>query len=279
MRFSRAESVWRDAKHKGQYRYAVVEIGLLPDAPRLRLLQSDRPKQPLMQQREFAPLQAIGPWLLDVSDLEFAEFLTLEPFRDTPALMGWIRTDCPLNKLSEHLGDALLAKDDTDTVYLLRSYLPTTLPLLHARTDAAWRDWLFGPLHDWWLPQPDQGWQCLTGLGLDAPADYQPIHLDSELWQALELDPLVYSLTGELERHAPEVFTSPCHGDRLDQVKRAIEAGRDEGLLQRQDLSLFATLQLFDRQFPADWPKWPQTMALVREQGIPLAQAIRMLPE
>lgn len=277
MTLSVVEQAWVDAKRNEQNCYAIVEVGLLPDAERLHLLQTEFLKQSLMQQDEFAALREHGPWLLDISHLEFNDFLALEGLAGTQALMGWIRTDCSFTDLAKHLSNALLAEDDASSVYLLRSYTPTTLPLLYARNDAPWHAWLFGPLQDWWLPNAEGDWQCLSGFGLEHPSDYQPLHLDAGLWQALALDPVVFSLTSELEQSAAEVFTSECHGDRLTQVTRAVEAGRSEGLQEPADLNLFATLQLFDPDFPANHPKWPQVVSQVQEQRKPLAQTLQGL--
>lgn len=279
MSLAKIEQVWREAKEMRQHCHAVIEMGLLSEPARVRLLQTAYPKQALMQQTEFANLRNHGPWLLDLTSLEFRELLALESLHENPALMGWIRSQCTVDILAEHLGDALLAEDATGRVYLLRSYAPGVLPLLHARAGATWHAWLFGPLNEWWLHAPEQGWQCLPGAGLASPDLYQPIKLDDELWRALELDPLAYSLTAELEKSAAEVFSSPCHGERLAQVRQALDAGRDEGVEQMEDLSLFATLQLLDSRFPAHWTNWQQVLRRVKEQRLPLAQALRMPPE
>ncbi|WP_155736155.1 hypothetical protein [Pseudomonas chlororaphis] len=83
----------------------------------------------------------------------------------------------------------------------------------------------------------------------------------------------------ELERSAPEVFTSSCHGDRLTQVEKAIDTGRQEGLETPEDISLFATLNLFDREFPSNWSKWSQAKTLVRQEKLPLGLVMRQLSE
>jgi len=271
-----AEQAWQAAQAQGLHCHVIVEAGLLNDPARLQLLQSTIPKQPLMQQPEFAALREHGPWLLDCSSLRFADVQALEGLSDSQALMGWVSTQCPLNILAEHLSDALLAADEGGHVYLLRSYTPAVLPQLHGRNEAPWHRWLFGPLREWWLLSPEHGWQSLQGEGLASPGDYQPIALDEQLWQLLELDPLTYSLTAELEKSAEEVFTTTCHGERLNQVQQALDAARSEGLQQAEDLSLFATLHLFDSQFPANWPNWPQVRQQVTEQRLPLGQALRM---
>ncbi|MDT4855221.1 hypothetical protein FQZ97_895630 [compost metagenome] len=270
------EAAWQATTDLGHKRYALIEMGRLPDEARLRLLQSAYLKRPLMHQQEFAALQAFGPWLLDAGDMAFDE---LPDLCDSAALMGWISSDCPLPRLVEHLGDSLLARDESGEVFLLRGYLPGILPLLHERTEADWHGWLFGPLHQWWLPVAGGNWQCLAGLGLDTPTDYYPIQLDEPLWHALELDPLLYSLTRQLERQAAEVFTSTCHGERLEQVRLALQAARDQGLQDRQDQSLFATLQLLDPGFPGNQPDWPLALRQALEQGVPLGQALRALPQ
>lgn len=268
-----AKLAWNQAPEQGLHRFAVVELGLAPDPA--RLLRSELPHRPLMHQGEFAHLRNHGPWLFECSALDFDTFLNLPDLAGSPALMGWLRSACPLGTLAEHLGDALLAEDETGSVYLLRSYTPATLPLLHARTDAPWQPWLFGPLADWWLPDANGGWRALAGLGLAQPGDYRPIRLDNDLWHALDPDPQAHGLTAELERTAPELFASDCHGDRLAQVREAFDAGRQEGLARPEDLHLFAILSLSAHDRPTHWPEWPAIKAKVQQERWPLADAIR----
>lgn len=279
MSAAKTAQAWSEAKQAHQHCHAIIEMGLLSEQARLSLLQSIHPKKPLMLQDEFANLRDHGPWLLDLTHLEFADLVALEELHNSSALMGWIRTQCSVEKMAEHLADALVAQDNTDRVYLMRSYAPEILPMLHTREDSPWHDWLFGPLNEWWLQAPKQNWQCLPGYGHTSPAPYQPIRIDDELWQMLALDPLVYSLTNELEKSAVEVFDSTCHGERLAQVKKALDNARAEGLKQSEDLSLFASLQLFDHQFPTNWPNWQQAVHLAKEQQLPLAQTLRMQAE
>ncbi len=269
------EQAWQAAQARGLHRYAIVEVGLLDDAARLQVLQSNVLKLPLMQQPEFADLREFGPWLLDCSSLGFQDVLTLGGADGSAALMGWISTHCPLHVLAEHLSDALLATDESGQVYLLRSYIPAVLVQLHQRSEAPWHLWLFGPPHEWWVPGAENGWRAMRGEGLASPGEYQPITLDEPLWQLFELDPLAYSLTSELENNAVEVFSSTCHGERLGQVQKALDAARREGLQQPEDLSLFATLQLFDSQFPTNLPNWPQVRLRVIEQRLPLGHVLK----
>lgn len=108
---------------------------------------------------------------------------------------------------------------------------------------------------------------------------YQPITLDAALWKTLEVDPLPYSLTTELEKTSPQVFTSHCHSERLTQVKQALAAGREQGFNDLEDVCLFATLVLMDGNFPGNWALWVQAKKLVREQGLPLGMAMRRVSE
>ncbi|SDZ68325.1 DUF4123 domain-containing protein [Pseudomonas sp. NFIX28] len=274
-----ASQAWAQAQSNAQPRYAIVETGLLSDESRMRFLKSDFSRYPIMRQNEFAELREYGPWLVDVSPLTFDEFSTHKLFSDRQALMGWISSDCPGDQLNEHLSDALLAKNEVEEVLLIRSYAPEVLPLLHARPDLPWHPWLFGPLKEWWLPTDDNDWQRFQGGSNKQLSEYHPITLDAQLWQALELDPLAYNLVTELERSAPEVFTSSCHGDRLTQVEKAIDTARKEGLETPEDVSLFATLNLFDREFPSNWSKWSQAKTLVRQEKLPLGLIMRQLSE
>ncbi|MGY2099183.1 hypothetical protein ACW9IS_28255, partial [Pseudomonas simiae] len=72
--------------------------------------------------------------------------------------------------------------------------------LLEPRRDLPWHPWLLGPVLEWWIPTSPTDWHCLKGAGLKQPTPYQPITLDAALWKTLEVDPLPYSLTTELEK-------------------------------------------------------------------------------
>ncbi|POA37161.1 DUF4123 domain-containing protein [Pseudomonas sp. GW456-12-1-14-TSB6] len=274
-----AAKAWVEAHKNAQSRFAIVEAGLLSEPARQQFLKSDPSRRPLMLQSEFAELRNYGPWLVDVSDMEFEAFLAHEYFTGCTAMAIWIRTDCPADKLAAHLSDALLAKNEAGEVLMIRSYAPEVLPMLHARDDLSWHAWLFGPLQEWWVPTADDEWQCFKGLNLEQPGKYQPIFLDARLWKDMEVDPLPYNLTTELEKDAPEVFTSSCHGDRLNQVKQALDAGRAEGLSDPEDVSLFASLQLMDPEFPANWPMWNKAKERAVGEKLPLGVVMRELSE
>ncbi|WP_445178468.1 DUF4123 domain-containing protein [Pseudomonas sp. McL0111] len=276
---SDAARAWIEAQKKTQSLFAIVETGLLSEPARQQFLQSDPSRRPLMLQPEFAELRNYGPWLVDVSHMTLEAFLAHEYFTGCTAMTSWIRTDCPAEKLAAHLSDALLAKNEAGEVLMIRSYAPEVLPMLYARADLSWHAWLFGPLEEWWIPSADAKWQCFKGLNLAQPGKYQPIFLDAKLWTAMEIDPLPYSLTTELEKEAPEVFTSTCHGDRLNQVKVALEAGRDQGLTESEDVSLFASLLLMDREFPANWPMWEKAKERTVGEKLPLGVVMRELSE
>lgn len=276
---SDAAKAWSEAQKNAQSIFAIVETGLLPDPARLQFVSADPSRRPLMVQPEFAELRNYGPWLVDVSHMEFEAFLAHEHFTGCTAMASWIRTDCPADKLAAHLSDALLAKNEADEVLMIRSYAPEVLPMLYARDDLSWHAWLFGPLQEWWVPTEEDQWHSLKGLNLEKPGRYEPIFLDAKLWTDMEIDPLPYSLTTELEKEAPEVFASTCHGARLKQVKEALDAGRNEGLTNSEDISLFASLQLMDAEFPNNWPMWAQAKERAFADKLPLGIVMQQLSE
>lgn len=276
---SDAANAWSEAQKNAQSLFAIVEIGLLAEPARLQFLNADPSRRPLMVQPEFAELRNYGPWLVDVSHMEFEAFLAHEYFTGCTAMASWIRTECSADKLAAHLSDALLAKNEAGEVLMIRSCAPEVLPMLYARDDLSWHAWLFSPLQEWWVPAEEDQWECLKGLNLEQPGKYDPIFLDGKLWTDMEIDPLPYSLTTELEKEAPEVFSSICHGARLKQVKEALDAGREEGLTDPEDVSLFASLQLMDREFPRNWPMWEKAKARAVGENLPLGVVMRELSE
>jgi len=177
------------------------------------------------------------------------------------------------------LSRALVAQNTEGRSVLLRSYSPQVMPVLHARTDCAWRDYLFGPINSWWINNGTEV-QHYSGEGFSAiPDDFQPVLLDDDLLAALGSDQQALALLEELERAAPHIFKSNCHGERLSQVDQALTLGRNSGLSHSEDQLLFATLTLLEGQPPDRHEYWSEVLQMVSEQPITLGHALEQVLE
>jgi hypothetical protein len=237
------------------------------------------PRQPLMHQQAFAHLRDDGPWLVFLGEHPEKTLDTLKHELGGQAIQGVIRSPAHLEVLAEHLGDALLAQDPTGQTLLLRSYAPHVLPVLHERAETSWHAWLFGPITEWSTWDTAGCERHFAGTGLAAPADYAPITLDAPLMTQLAADQQALALLAELQRSAPEVFTSSCHGDRLSQVQAALEKARQSGLTHPDDHGLFAVLTLIEGQAPSQSPAWPDLLKMVEQQNYSLGHALEEIAE
>ncbi|KAE8237089.1 hypothetical protein A4X13_0g8914, partial [Tilletia indica] len=146
-------------------------------------------------------------------------------------------------------------------------------PVLHARQEQPWHAWLFGPIEHWWLPSA-QGWQRFEGLAQGSVPAYHPIELDQALVEALGVDLHAQALVAELQQHAPQVFLSDCHGERLDQVSQALSHAREAGLSQQSDQAFHALYSLMNGQSLSLHPDWPLMLQCVEHEGLALANAL-----
>ncbi len=254
--------------------YVIVEQPGLTDQQRDYWLHSSLSRQPLMHQQAFAPLRDEGPWLVMLGEDFVPDLEQLRQDLGPNTLQAWLSSHLSLADLSQHLGEALVAQGVDGQSLLLRSYAPTVLPILHARTDCAWHAWLLGPVNNWWLVDGQNTIQRYQGHGSHTLPEYSPVTLDMALTEALSLDQQALALLDELQRTAPQAFSSDCHGDRLAQVEQALAMARKARLPDAGDQTLFATLHLLEGRPPSQSPHWPTVMRLVTEQGHDLGRAL-----
>ncbi len=237
------------------------------------------PRLSLMRCRALSHLAQEGPWLLAAEGDVLAVVNELREQLGDQAIMGRLSSNLPHTSLAAHLSRALVAQNAEGRSVLLRSYSPQVMPVLHARTDCSWRDYLFGPINSWWVNNGTDV-QQYSGKGLSViPDDFQPIILDDHLLAALGSDQQALALLEELERAAPQIFKSDCHGERLSQVDQALILGRNSGLSHSEDQLLFATLTLLEGQPPDRHEYWAQVLQMVSEQPITLGHALEQVLE
>lgn len=237
------------------------------------------PRLSLMLCRALSHLAKEGPWLVAVEGDVLSVVNELGEQLGEQAVMGWLSSYLSHVSLAEHLSRALVAQNAEGRSVLLRSYTPQVMPVLHARIDCPWRDYLFAPINNWWINNGAEV-QQYSGAGLAAvPDEFQPITLDDDLLAMLGSDQQALALLEELEKAAPQIFKSDCHGQRLSQVDQALALGRNSGLSHAEDQLLFATLTLLEGQPPDQQEYWPQVLQMVSEQPITLGHALEQVLE
>jgi hypothetical protein len=272
-----ARADWEAALANGHTLALVVELGLL--SPELRLgLFTEHAVWPLLQQAEVAHLSTEGPALVELSAQPFTTHIQQHEQLTRSAQHGWLSSRLSILELQKHLGDALACRNVDGEALLIRSYAHNLLPKLHARQEQPWHTWLFGPIVHWWLPTTE-GWQRLQGMAQSGVPPYHPIELDQRLVDELGTDPHAQALVAELQSHAPEVFASECHGERLNQAGHALSQARAAGLTRDQDQYFHALYSLLSGKSISQNPNWPTMLHRVEHEGQALAHVQLELDE
>lgn len=267
-----SRSDWELSLAAGHSLAMVVELGLLSADARQALLAEHR-IWPLLHQADMEHLRYEGPALVELSGQPFSALQEQYERLAPSARHGWMSSRLGMRQLQQHLGDALACRDIDGDTLLIRSYAHNVLPALHARREQPWHAWLFGPIEQWWLPSA-QGWQRFEGLAQDSVPAYQPIELDQALVETLGVDLHAQAMVEELQQHAPQVFLSECHGERLDQVSQALVHAREAGLSQQSDQSFYALYSLMSGQPLSQHPDWPLMVQRVEHEGLALANVL-----
>lgn len=258
-----------------EYHYVIVEQSGLSQTQHDYWATCALPRLPLMQQEAFAHLQHEGPWLVSLEEDAQAQLESLQAALGQGVIMGSLTSYVRAEELCQHLGRALVAQVQNGQTVLLRSYSPQVMLLLHERSDCPWQSSLFGPINDWTVEIEGQ-LQHVQGGRLATVPEYQPIVLDTALLQRLAVDPQALGLLEELESCAPHVFTSACHGERLEQVSRALDRARHSGLQHPDDQLLFATLSLMERTPLDEAANWQQVLDGVTVTGLALSESLEI---
>lgn len=264
-------------RHVAEHHYAIIEQSTISQHQRTWWEHSRLPRQPLMHQPAFAALQEEGPWLVALDDDVASAIAQLQADLGRQAIQGWLSSHLPLEELSRHLGDTLVAQTAEGQALLLRSYSAKALPALHAREDCAWHASLFGPINNWWLPGSDNDVQRYPGGNLATLPEHTPITLDAPLMAALALDQQALALLDELQRSAPQVFSSTCHGERLAQVESLLEQAKAAGLRHKDDHSVYAALTLLEGISPDTQDSWHEVLWMINEEQHTLGQALELV--
>lgn len=258
-----------------EYHYAIVERPVPPHSAHDGWDNNPWPRLPLMQHKAFEHLQQEGPWLVTLGGDPQAKLVSLEATLGEGSIIGLLTSYVQAKELCEHLSLALVAQMQDGQTVLLRSYTPQVMLQLHASSDSPWRSSLFGPINKWTVKLGDQP-HHVRGGGLTTVPDYQPIVLDADLLNSLAVDSQALALLDEMERSAPDIFSSTCHGDRLEKVSSALDVARRSGLQHPEDQLLFATLTLLEGTPPDQTASWKEVLEGITVNGLTLSESFEI---
>ncbi|WP_411382966.1 DUF4123 domain-containing protein [Pseudomonas sp. L7] len=242
---------------------------------------------PLLQQAQFANLQAAGPWLFSArpgADVSAQyDFLGALDECAERAVCGWIISALAPEQLARHLSQAAVATGPDGHRYLLRYHTATVLKVLDNRRDLPGVRQLFAPIHRWWFPEPtlnpnEQSWRSLTGADQPESLAVPAIHLDADSWAALAGDPLSYHLAKLLrkENTAP-AFDRACPGTQIGLIDLYLRQAREHGLTRDKDLITYVLMLACNGDNLADTPAWQQALSATCEQQTALVDNLQTL--
>jgi hypothetical protein len=261
---------------------ALIELGKLDDALRQRFLDGHSPRSrvvPLIQKKDYAEIAPYGPALHFHQDGATA-LLDEIGIYDSDTVSAWIVSVLPPDELARHLGHFLFAwpKKNHNLEYIVRYYMPATLPTLHKLAAKHWIRGLFEPVFNWWYPvisTTSAYWTYIEGEG-KAP---NPILVDAtrhlplteEIWEALESDPLPYKITNILQEQNPKLFKADCYGVRVAQVEELLAQAREQGLRDESDCLTYIWF-IMAQPGIAQYPRWNDAVARAARGEAALSQ-------
>lgn len=265
----------RDTSH----RYALVEMGALPIQARSLLIDSVAGAYwSLIRDTAQEHLIREGPWLLRPDPASLAAWQDLEGL--SCALHAWIDSPLEGDALAKQLAPAMTIECPERRAWLLRFYLPNTIRVLHAETQASWYAALFSGITRWWCRDDRQHWQPLAGLPADGIAhDAWRLSADEALWQALRGDPEVMALTTQLLRDMPGVFEGLCACDRPRRVEKALAAADAAQLTRPDDRRTYAYLWLIQGESHLKEAPMADCIAQAAQGGSPLLERLQTIEE
>ncbi|WP_342067331.1 DUF4123 domain-containing protein [Achromobacter kerstersii] len=236
---------------KSRYLMVLIDMAPLSEAQRAKV-HRDMAGQlhPLLQHPDYLALQPLGAMLAGPDNSSHAaldRLLSVAGLYDVDLVQAWITSVLSPADLATHLNHASFAQGDNGDRYLLRYYDPLITPVLYRNADRAWVANVFAPVVSWWflgadVKQPQ--WHCIPGSAHAPSLPPGPLALTDTLWSALTGDPFPHRLLHELEQAPPDVFSSPCRGVRLAQIRAHLASAKQIGLARHEDLVAFVLMSL-----------------------------------
>ncbi|MNT11932.1 hypothetical protein D3C72_1468390 [compost metagenome] len=264
---------------------AIVEMARLPVPARQPLLDGHaHTAWPLLNQPCFSNLREMGPWLFAAepdADLQRQyDFHRTLTDKAGDALCGWLISALPPAGLAAHLAQATTARGPDGHTYMLRFHTELAFPVLHARHDLPGIGHLLAPVQSWWVTEPHperKAWRHYPGYDQPRHAGVPLIQFDQACWDALAGDPLSYRLAEQLREPLTAAgMEENCHGTRLGLVGSLLREARAGGLTRPGDLADYVTLLALHGRKLRGIAAWQEALAEARNDGQPLAQALKV---
>ncbi|QBQ97655.1 DUF4123 domain-containing protein [Paraburkholderia pallida] len=238
-------------------------------------------------------LEATGPVLLAMTDLRSDEPLTdtrlweadpdtdiflqlLSRARNHTSRVTWIWTPHNINTLVEHLQTLLHARlgtDGEDAWFFF--YHPSHLKVLHERQPEATRQYMFGPLHAWWMLDVHGELIELAGEGLPVPRGWEVLPVPADVVAALQRGAMPAQVHAWLRQTRMIPATGPHHNRQMAEIVPLVQRAFEHGLSRPADMATFVAYGL---RYQVDYDRHPQLGAVLADavaQGEPLAPAFR----
>ncbi|NWL76211.1 DUF4123 domain-containing protein [Pseudomonas taiwanensis] len=261
---------------------AIVEMARVPEVERQRLTDRYSESAPILYQECFSNLRDVGPWLF--SPGQHADLQGQHDFHCAltemagDALCGWLVSTLAFSKLAHHLGQGTTARGPDGGTYMLRFHTEQAFPVLHARHDLPGIAHLLAPIHSWWVMEPHpehRAWRHYSGYDQPQCWGVPLIQLDQACWDALAGDPLSYHLADQLQEPLAAALSENCYGTRLGQVRKLLAEAQENGLNRPGDRGDYVTLLTLHGQELQATPAWQEALAEARDDGRPLALALK----
>jgi hypothetical protein len=244
--------LYGQATSSPRYLVALIDMATMPEETQRKLTENLGTRlHPLLLAPGLEKLRPLGAHLAGsckATNLGHTALLDrLSPY-DSNEIVAWITSTVSPEVLAQHLSQATFAYTKNSEQYLLRYYDSHVTPTLLHHAPKQWRDWLLAPIVSWWFrgaTSHHEQWHRIRGRALSNPVVAAPkLLMSTELWHALESDPLPHRLLQILNKTLPALFTSPCQGVRLALIESLLSRGKSLGLIEHHNLIDFVILNL-----------------------------------
>jgi hypothetical protein len=284
-----------DEAQKSVHLYALLDQGGLTEGERQAcadLLDRHRSVS-LYAGSGLGDLEAVGPVLLGIPDLRSDEpltdfsFLDADPDTDTfvwllslaqghAACVTWIWTPHDADTLVEHLQTLLHARlgtDGEDAWFFF--YHPSHLKVLHEALPEATRQYMFGPVHAWWMLDAHGRLVELAGEGLPVPRGWEVLPIPADVVEALQRAAMPTQVHAWLQQTRMNPTTGYRYNDQMAEIVPLVERAFEHGLSGPADVATFVAYGL---RYQLDYDRHAQLGTVLAEaaaHGEPLAPAYR----
>ncbi|MBB5409217.1 hypothetical protein HDG34_003158 [Paraburkholderia sp. HC6.4b] len=274
--------------------YALLDQGGLTSQERRSLGDPEEPHGvSLYAGSGLDSLEAVGPVLLEMPDVCSIEPLTYTSLSGDDSTAGrfvrllslawrnaarvtWIWTPHDADALVEHLQTLLHAHLEADDDAWFFFYYPSHLNVLYEQLPAATRQYVFGPVHAWWMLDVHGELVELQGECAQVPHAWDVLPIPADVAVALQRAAMPAQVYAWLKQARLGPIDGECYNEQLAQITPLVERAQEVyGLSRLMDLATFVAYGL---RYQVDYDLHPEVAAALADtatQGGPLASAYR----